>query len=46
MQKNQALTLVHGSQTNNSKSLNYEILKNVISYIKATTRFDDLLINF
>ena len=43
--KNQVFTLLYGSQTDNSKSLNQEILKNVISYIKATTRFDSPLIN-
>ena len=30
--KNQVLTLLYGSQTNNSESFNQEILKNVISY--------------
>ena len=43
--KNQVVTLLYGSQTNNSKSVNQEILKNVISYLKATTRFDKPLIN-
>ena len=38
--KNQVLILFYGSQTNNSKSPNQEIIKNVISYFKATTRFD------
>ena len=44
--KNQALILLYGSQTNNSESFNQEILKNVISYLKATTRFDRPLIDF
>ena len=37
--KNQVLILLYGSQTN-SQNLNQEILKNVIIYLKATTRFD------
>ena len=44
--KNQVLILLYGSQNNNSESLNQEILKNVISYLKATTRFDRPLIDF
>ena len=44
--KNQAFTLLDGSQTYNSKSLNQEILKNVILYFKAPTRFDRQLLNF
>ena len=44
--KNQALILLCGSQINNSESLNQEIFKNVISYLKVTTHFDRLLINF
>ena len=43
---NQVYILFYGSQTNNSKSLNHEILKNKISYLKPTTRFDGPLINF
>ena len=34
------------SQTYNSKSLKQEILKNAISYLKSTARFDRPLINF
>ena len=44
--KNQVLILLYGSQNNNSESLNQEILENVISYLKATTRFDRPLIDF
>ena len=44
--KNQVFILLYGSQTSNSKTLNQEILKNVISYLKASTRFDRPLINF
>ena len=44
--KKQILILLYDSQTNNSESLNQEILKNVISYLKATTRFDRPLIDF
>ena len=44
--KNQVLILLYGSQTNHSESFNQEILKNVICYLKATTRFDRLLIDF
>ena len=44
--KNQAFTLLDGSQTYNSKSLNQEILKNVILYFKAPTHFDRQLLNF
>ena len=39
--KNQVLILLYGSRTNNSENL-----KNVISYLKATTRFDRPLIDF
>ena len=44
--KDQVLVLLYGSQTSNSESLNQEIIKNVISYLKATTRFDKPLIDF
>ena len=37
--------LLYGSQSINSKSINQEILKFVINYIKATGRFDRPLIN-
>ena len=43
--KNQVLILLHGSQ-NISENLNLEILKNMIFYHKATTRFDSPLIEF
>ena len=43
--KNQVLILLYGSRTN-SKNLNQEIFKNVIFYLKATTRFDRPLIDF
>ena len=43
---NQVYILLYGSQTNNYKSLNHEILKNVTSYLEGTTHFDDPLINF
>ena len=43
--KNQVLILLFGSRTN-SENLNQEILKNVIFYLKATTRFDRPLIDF
>lgn len=46
MQKNQVLTLLYGSQANNSKNLNHKILKGVMTYIKAATRFDGSLTNF
>ena len=42
--KNQVLILLHGSRTN-SESLTQEILKNVISYLIATTCFDRPLID-
>ena len=44
-EKDQVTTLLYGSQTNDSKCANQEILKFVITYIKATTRFDRPLIN-
>ena len=44
--KNQVLILLYGSQTNNSEILNQKILKNVMSYLKAATRFYRPLINF
>ena len=39
-EKDQANTLLYDSQTNDSKCLNQEILKFVITYIKGTARFD------
>ena len=44
-EKDQVNTLVYGSQTNDSKCVNQEILKFIIAYIKATTRFDRSLIS-
>ena len=44
-EKDQVNTLLYGSQTNDSKCDNREILKLVITYIKATTRFDRPLIS-
>ena len=43
--KNQILILLYGSRTN-SENLNQEILKNVILYLKTTTRCDRPLIGF
>ena len=43
--KNQVLILLYDSRTN-SQNLNKKILKNVIFYLKATTRFDRPLIDF
>ena len=42
--KNQVLILLYGSRTI-SENLNQEILKNMIFYVKATTRFDRPLID-
>ena len=42
--KNQVFIVFYGSQTNNSKSLNHRILKNLISYLKEFTHFDRLLL--
>ena len=39
-EKEQVNTLFYGSQTNDSTCANQEILKFVITYIKAATRFD------
>ena len=44
-EKCQVNTLLYGCQTNDSKCANQEILKFVITYIKATTRFDRSLIS-
>ena len=38
--EDQVNTLLYGSQTNDSKRANQEILKFVIACMKATTRFD------
>ena len=43
---NQVFILLYDSETNNSKSLNQKILRNVISYLKPTTRFNKPLIDF
>ena len=44
-EKDQVNTLLYGSQTNDSRCANQEILKFVIAYIKATTRFGRSLIS-
>ena len=44
--QNQVLILLYGSQTINSENLNQEILKNMITYLKATIRFERPLIDF
>ena len=44
-EKDQVNTLLYGSQTNDSKCANQEVLKFVIAYIKVTTRFDRSLIS-
>ena len=44
--KNQVLVLLHGSQAKNFQSFNEEIIENVISYLKAITRFDRPLVDF
>ena len=43
--KDQVNTLLYGSQTNDSKRANQEILRFVIAYTKATTHFDRSLIS-
>ena len=45
-EKDQVNTLLCGSQANDSKCANQEILKFVIAYIKASTRFDRSLVIF
>ena len=44
-EKDQVHTVLYGSQTNYSKCANEEVLKFVIAYIKATTRFDRSLVS-
>ena len=44
-EKDQVSTLLYGSQTNDSKCANQGILKFVIIYSKATTRFNRSLIS-
>ena len=44
--KAEVLFLFFGCQTNNSKSLNKEAVKKVISYVKATSCFDRPLVDF
>ena len=39
-QKDQVNVLLYGSQNNDSKSLNQDIIKHVITFIKATARFE------
>ena len=43
--KNLVQFLLYGSQTNDTKTLNRDILESVITYIKTTARFDRPLIN-
>ena len=45
LNEDQVNTLLYGSQKNDSKCANQEILKFVIAYIKATTRFGRSLIS-
>ena len=45
LNEDQVNTLLYGSQTNDSKCANQEILKFVIACIKATTRFGRSLIS-
>ena len=44
-EKDQVSTFLYGSQANDSKCANQEILKFVITYSKATTRFNRSLIS-
>ena len=44
-EKDQVYALLYGSQTNDSKYANQEILKFVIAYIKVSTRFDSSLVS-
>ena len=44
--KNQVLILLYDSQTNNYERLNQELLKNVVSYLKAIIRFDKPSVDF
>ena len=44
-EKDQVNALLYGSQTNDSKCANQEVLKFVIVYVKASTRFDRSLIS-
>ena len=44
-EKDQVSTLFYGSQTNNSKCANQNILKFIIAYIKTTNCFDRSLIS-
>jgi len=43
--KDQVSFLLYGSKTDNSLNLNQNILKNVVTYLKATGRFDKSLIS-
>ena len=43
--KKKVLVLLYGSQINDSKSFNHDILTHVITFIKATARFDRPLLN-
>ena len=42
--KDQVLVLLYGSENYDSKILNQKVILNVITYIKATARFDKPLI--
>jgi len=44
--KDQVNVLLYGLQNDNSKSLNQDIIKHVVNYIKATGRFEKPLIAF
>ena len=43
--KKQVQFLLYGSQANDTRTLNCDILKNVITFIKATARFGRPMIN-
>ena len=45
-EKDQVNVLLYGYQIDKPKSFSQSILKNVISYVKATGRFDKPLISF
>ena len=45
-EKDQVDVLLYGYQINKSKNFSQSILNNVISYVKATARFDKPLFNF
>ena len=45
-EKDQVDVLLYGYQINKSKNFSKSILNNVISYVKATARFDKQLVSF